>query len=137
MAKVTLDTARTRLLWLWFGFLILDMALTVTLLLADLIDSMLPLAEMLSQCFAPYLGAILAFFYAGPAVKQDRQQGTAYHALLVGSALWHLMITGVMVMLLFRGNMDDSIQLINRLSAVFAWLVAGGVGYFFSAQSGD
>jgi len=138
MAAVTLDRARKHLLWLWFSFLALNLSQVFCFWLLGWIETatLLTALEQLSLCYGPYLGAMLAFFYTlADKPGGRRHPGTAFRLALAGSWLWNLMIAVPLATLFFAGSIDQVLGLVAKLGALFAWLVAGAVGYYFSAQA--
>ena len=140
MASLSLDRARKQLLYLWFTFAAADMALLFGLWLLDYIGIVAFLAglEQLSQCFGPYLGAMLVFFYpAGPRLGGSPTRDWPHRLAMACSLLWNLMILAVLCITYFRGDIGDHLSVIKHISSYFSWLVAASIAFYFSDQVGD
>ena len=144
MAKkksATLD--RKVLLLLWSSSFLLNLGFLLYLYLSDNIElrDLTPSLKTLSTVYAPYLGAILTFYWGGnreideSAVKKIK---TPFYAAIGFSLVWNLIILQFLFpLILLRGNLEDSIEGIETVSSTFSWLVAGAIGFYFAKVSNE
>jgi hypothetical protein len=91
--------------------------------------------DSLSGVYAPYIGAILAFYFASRTDGRRGQRSRRQPFLLAfaTSLAWNLLIIGAMVAVLthLRG-IEEATKDISTIGSKMSWLVAPAVGYFFA-----
>lgn len=135
-----MNQARARLTILWVAFFLLDLAIGLYLYLDGWIgiENFKALLTELNTSYAPYVGAILAFYWAGKqAAKTEgvtRQQKIAFILAFVCALMWNLFLSVLLLRLVLRsGKIEDTVELMAFLRGIFTWLVAGSTGFFFGA----
>jgi hypothetical protein len=92
----------------------------------------------LSALYAPYLGAILAFYFSSRMKTPNAgdSAGTAFLLAGVGSIVWNVMIVGLMArVLLFDGTIEGTIRDMLFFGSTLSWLVAPAIGFYFGNPS--
>ena len=130
--------ARERLVLLWIAFFILNLATSLYLLLSQEIegDNFKILLTELNTAYAPYVGAILAFYWAHQkaprAENMSRKQKLAAILALGFALVWNLLMSTFLLGLVVHvGNIQDSLDLMAFLRGIFTWFAAGSTGFFF------
>lgn len=126
------------LFWIWISFFILNLLVLLNLFYMDYIEwiDLKTSLKALNKIFAPYMGLIILYFFAkeGGKITLPRNRYSATIAIL-GSFIWNLLISSFLLPLLFgRGTLEDSLEMITNVSALFSWLVAGALGYYFAKE---
>lgn len=127
---------RQILLWIWLIFLLLDISVFLVLYFQkyiELVDLKISL-KTINALFAPYLGAIIVYFFN----NQENKTITGKNAIagtlaLVGSIIWNILIFIFLVPLLWlQGTIEDSLEIITNIGTLFVWLIAASLGYYFA-----
>ena len=122
--------ARTRLLLVWAGFFLLNLALVLYFYFDGWIegDNFKAALQQLNASYAPYLGAILLYYFGSAQSPQPAGGGLPLHLALAGSVLWN----GLLLIFLLFLPIEEAIAYIKDVGGLFAWLVAGAIGYYFA-----
>ena len=141
MAKkihISIKKARTWLVVLWFGFLVVNLAIVFYLYLDQWIerDNFMASLEQLNAAYAPYVGAITLFYWGSrkkAKTTRRNQAGMALYLTLFCSLLWNgIMLIFLTPPLLGTGAIEVAIENIQDVGAQLSWLVAGAVGYYYA-----
>lgn len=142
MAKkihISITKARTSLVVLWFGFLVVNLAIVFYLYLDQWIerDNFMASLEQLNAAYAPYLGAITLFYWGSrkkAKATRRNQAGMPLYLALFCSLLWNgIMLIFLIPPFLGTGGIEVAMENIKDVGALLSWLVAGAVGYYFAA----
>lgn len=127
---------RKILLWIWLAFFLMDISVFLVLFFQKYIEwvDLKPALEAVNGIFAPYLGAILLYFFNSKKDEQVKGESSTSGILaIVSSGIWNILIFIFLAPLLWlEGTVEDSLTIIQNLSNIFAWLIAGALGYYFA-----
>lgn len=138
LIRTSAPRARKRLTLLWYIFFAIDVAIVFYLYLADWIetDNFRNTLESLNGLFAPYLGAILLFYWGSrtrTGTDESVKTGTGFTLALIGSVIWNLIVLIFLVPLLIgSGKIETAVEDIQFAGGLLSWLVAGAIGYYFA-----
>jgi hypothetical protein len=137
-----MNDSRTRLAILWSAFFVLNLALATYFYFSQGIeaDNYKKLLAELNTSYAPYLGAILLFFWtrrdaprpSAPGKEPNRK--LAFHLAFAFSLLWNLLIFLLLARLFLSGTIEDSLERMADFRGIFSWLVAGSTGFYFGTN---
>lgn len=144
---------RMCLFWIWFaGFTLCILQVVVLYFKGALgLDDLEPVITPLTGIFAPYLTAILAFWFTAPGGGTPRRGAAAESGAGAGAAppaegrnafrvaAWCSLFYNAILVLLFssvffRDGEDlvkDTVTLMVKLATLFTFLVGPIMGYFF------
>jgi hypothetical protein len=103
------------------------------------------LAEI-SSIYAPYLGAMLVYFFATKAKKEKppRLNRLAFQVALGASLLWNLVVLCLLFQVLgvLRGsrsdlNLDKALSSARAAGACLSWIASPAIGFFFAKPSAE
>ena len=130
-------TARGTLVLGWFTSFLAGLAMLLYLYLFDWIaqDNFKYALSQLSALYAPYLGAMLAFYFGtrNKTGHAARASGAAFALASTGSLIWNLgvLILIVRVVLLW-GHIEPAVKDMTFLGSTLSWLVAPAMGFYFA-----
>jgi hypothetical protein len=135
--KIEPASASAALALVWFCCFVLSLAVPIVLMLRASIDSttVAPAVEHISGLYAPHLGVVLAFYFAGRAKARRRKQVDypPFVAAILISAVWNLLVAGTLVLVLVgQLNIEDALAFAGGIGPNLSWLVAPALGYFFA-----
>jgi hypothetical protein len=95
--------------------------------------------QVINTLYSPYLGTITLYVLGDhdSGIKKPGKLMRAGNILAVCcSILWNCMILFFTARLLFGiGTIEDSLEIVEKLGGIFAWLVAPSLGIYFAASS--
>lgn len=98
-------------------------------------DTLTASLEKLSGIYAPYIGAILAYFFVArttPVSERVTSAAAVIIAVLV-SVIWNLVVIGLLVQApLGRANSEEAFKDAGDVGSKLSWLVAPVIGFFFA-----
>ena len=103
-------------------------------------DTLTSSLDQLSGVYAPYIGAILAYYSVSRAPRFARRvtSTTSFTIAGVVSAVWNIIVVGMLAQALFGyESIDDSLKVVTQVSSKLSWLVAPVIGYFFAKSEGS
>ncbi|MCI0550941.1 MAG: hypothetical protein L0287_08295 [Anaerolineae bacterium] len=127
-------TARRVLLFTWLGFFVLNLSVVLVFFLARWIedDNFKAAVKQFNASYAPYLGAILLYYWGSAGKTSTVNTGLPLQLALICSALWNILITMLLLML----PIEEALENITEVGGYFSWLVAGAIGYYFASPGG-
>lgn len=134
MAKPTASkAARRALLFTWLGFFVLHLVLVLSFYLAKWIegDTFEDGLKQLNASYAPYLGAILLYYWSSAGKTSTVSADLPLQLALICSVLWNILLTVFLVFL----PTDEALKKMSDVGGYFSWLVAGAIGYYFAKGS--
>ena len=140
---MTAGRARAVLAATWLGFFVLALGSILYLRLGNEIeaDNVAAGMERINTLYAPFVGAILLFYWGAraPAAPKPVAAGGRFILALVVTALWNLMIMSFLFapVVLKRGAIEDALAGLGTAGGLFTWLVAGALGYYFATPAQD
>jgi hypothetical protein len=129
--------ARRTLVLGWFASFLASLAMLLYLYLGDWIvqDNFKDGLSQLSTLYAPYLGAMLAFYFSMRKKAEQAAQaaGMAFALACTGSVIWNLgiLISMARVVLLW-GRIEPAVKDIALLGSTLSWVVAPAMGFYFA-----
>lgn len=131
---------RIILFWLWFLFFIINVAILLYRHISNFIEGvdLWPAMKCLNTMYAPYLGAIILFYWGNARRTSTPRHGSkpAFYLAFLCSLIWNLMILIFLMPLVFlSGTIEDAIENINNMVPLFSWLVSGAIGYYFAKST--
>ncbi|MBI2422880.1 MAG: hypothetical protein HYV27_08620 [Candidatus Hydrogenedentes bacterium] len=127
--------ARVVLLALWGAFFVFNLGVLLLFFAWHWIelDTLKSSLYELNAVYAPYLGAMLLYVWGSWQRAGTGKVSVPFWVAFAGSLLWNLM---VVFLLMFVDNIPDAMDTIKDTGALFAWLVAGAIGYYFAQPEG-
>ena len=127
---------RVTVLSVWLLFFILNTAIVFILYDWQWIhrNTFIDALKVINLAYAPYLGAILIFYWSNSKNKNPRSSiGVGMILMIVTSLLWNISITFLLLPLL-RGEalIQDQLESIDSIITIFSWLVSGAFGFYFA-----
>jgi hypothetical protein len=134
---VSAQWVRRALLAIWIACFALNIVIVVCLELKGWIleDNLRKALTQLNSSYVPYVGVIVAFYFARNATTEGaRERNNAAAALaIVVSLVWNGVILAFFVPLLFgKGFIEQAIRNTEFASALISWLVAPVFGFYFA-----
>ena len=135
--KIEPASASATLALVWFCCFVLSLAVPLVLMLRDSIGSTTvpPAVEQISGLYAPHLGVVLAFYFAG-RVKARRRKQVDYPPIIAAilvSVVWNLLVAGTLVLVLIgQLKIEEALAFAGGIGPKLSWLVAPALGYFFA-----
>jgi hypothetical protein len=144
--QISIHKATLALTVLWGGCFALGLAVLGILFFANAITpAKIPeFLRQLSAIYAPYLGAMLVYFFATRKKKQKSPDlnRLSFHLAFVTSALWNL----VVLCLLFRAlevlrdahsdlTINSALSIARDSAACLSWIASPAIGFFFAKPS--
>jgi len=129
-SKKKSDKVRKWLLFLWLGFFLLNIMIVLYLFLDHWIeaDNFKAAMKQLNAAYAPFVGVMLLFYWAGSGKVEKVKTGLPFKLAFAGSLLWNGMMLAFLVLLPIEAALEHS----KDIGALFSWLVAGAIGYYFA-----
>jgi hypothetical protein len=132
---------RARLTVLWAGSF--AVALLGTLYLRWWVgigaDNFTAAIELVSTQYAPYLGAVIGFYFATKAQTQTTSTNPVipHRLALVMSSLWNITFVGLLARACLQlTTIEEALNDISTVIPKLAWIVAPSIGYFFGKSPG-
>ena len=128
-----IKNARIILLCIWLGFALINFGIIMFYYFKHWIeiDNFKAAMTQLNASCAPYLGAMLFFFW-GRAKKGDTvKTGLPFWLAIIGAVVWNGAILSFILLL----NIEVAIDNIKNIGGLLSWLVAGAIGYYFANNS--
>ncbi len=103
-------------------------------------DSADKLFELILGQYAPYVGAVVTFYFAAKAsaAKAPGSDAMAYWLAMALSGLWNVVVVGfVLEACLNADRTVDAMNDIRLLAPKLSWAVAPAIGYFFGKPAGE
>jgi hypothetical protein len=96
-------------------------------------ESASKLMESVISQYAPYLGAVLGYWFAGQAPKRHTESSIVpFRLAIILSCLWNLVTLGSIYRACFDPKLtQDSMRDVATIVPKLAWVVAPAIGYFF------
>jgi hypothetical protein len=134
------ETGRQALLLGWFACFVLNLLILLWLYFGDWIlqDNFRTGLSQLSSLYAPYLGAILTFYFSSRAKTSPvgATAGTAFVLAAIGSGVLNAVTLILMGrVLFFWGTIEETIRDIVFFGSTLSWLVAPAMGFYFANPS--
>lgn len=131
--KIKAKNARKTLLFLWLGFFLINLGVVLYLFMDQWIemDNFKAAMKLLNAIYAPFLGAMLLFYWGRARKEKAVKTGLPFWLALIFSILWNAVIFLFILVL----PIEDAMENIKDFGALFAWLVAGAIGYYFAHDS--
>ncbi len=134
------EFARRFLVLGWFACFLANLAILLFLYFDGWImqDNFRAGLNQLSALYAPYLGAILAFYFSSrmKAGNSEDTAGTPFLLAGAGSIVWNAVIVGLMArIVLFDGTIEGTIRDMLFFGSTLSWLVAPAIGFYFGNPS--
>ncbi len=130
-----LDRASAILALFWFLCFVVSLAIPGLLLLKGAIEqpSFMTALDQTSSLYAPYLGAILAYYFAKRKSSHGLARRVPFGVALGVSALWNIVVCGVMLQVpLGLMPIEDALKTAGGAGSKLAWLVAPSIGCFLA-----
>jgi len=130
-------TAATVLAGLWLSLFIVALSIPCFLALRKAIESDTLTAglEKLSGIYAPYIGAIFAYFFVARTAQAAERvtSGAAVAIAALVSIIWNLVVIGLLAQAPFGwADAEEAFKLAGDVSSKLSWLVAPMIGFFFA-----
>jgi hypothetical protein len=90
--------------------------------------------------FAPYLGAILAFYFAAGSRMPPRRKDkfVSFWLAISMSAIWNMLIVGMVVLICIDSDRaPEAIKSVKETLPKLGWIVSPVIGYFFGKPEGS
>src|SRR5206468_4119876 len=133
--------ARAALALVWIAGFLMGLGIVVYVYLRGWVerDTFLTAAKRVSDLYAPYVGAILIFYWSTRAdtlqFRSARARTGAMLALLV-SVLWNVLLLVFLVPLAFgNGSLTEAMDSAGQIGGMLSWLVGGAIGFFFGTAA--
>ena len=97
------------------------------------------LFELVISQYAPFMGAMLGFYFAAQTTAQPetKKQAIPYRLAMTMSGLWNLVMVGfVTEACIDSGRTEDAINDVRAIIPKLAWVVAPALGFFFGKPAG-
>lgn len=134
-------SARATLTVVWVVFFVVEIGIVVYLRLGGWIeaDYFREALKQLNELYAPYVGAILLYFWGSrsQAPEGDATRAGGRFVLALGvTLLWNgLLLAFLLPPLLQAGFVDDALANMRDIGGTFTWLVAGAIGFYFATPA--
>ena len=127
---------RTILLAIWFVAFGLSLGIVIFLGMDGRIgqDNYHSALTQLNSSYVPYLGVIIAFYFASNALEKDVKHSNVAAALaLIASLIWNVVVLSLFVPLLYgHGTIEQSTRETEFVCGLISWLVAPAIGFYFA-----
>lgn len=144
--QISIHNATLALTVLWVGCFAVGLAVLGILYFTNAITAArIPdFLRQLSAIYAPYLGAMLVYFFATRKKKrkEPRLNRLAFHLAFVTSALWNLVILCLLVRVLnvLRDEhsaltTDAALSIARDAGGCLSWIASPAIGFFFAKPS--
>ncbi len=130
-------TAATILAGCWLSLFIVALSIPCSLALRKAIesDTLTASLEKLGGIYAPYIGAIFAYFFVA-RTSQAAERFTSAAAVTIAvlvSAIWNLVVIGLLAQApLGWADAEEAFKVASDVSSKLSWLVAPAIGFFFA-----
>lgn len=129
---------------LWIIAFAASMCVPAFMAFVGLINSPLEPAEAISALYAPYTGAVVAFYLIdrAPRLKTKRPEPLvnplALPIAVTASILWNAILWGMVFVTLKSGHGEtslvDALKDASQLATQASWLLAPVMGYYFAVS---
>jgi len=137
---VTAQSARQALVIGWFACFLTNLSILLSLYFGEWIysDNFRSALTQLSSLYAPYLGAILAFYFSSrtPPAAAGATAGTPFVLAVLGSVIWNVTILILLAKVFFLwGTIEGATRDMLFFGSTLSWLIAPAIGYYFGNSS--
>ena len=134
------ETARQALVVGWFACFLLNLLILLWLYFGGWIlqDNFRAGLTQLSSLFAPYLGAMFAFYISSRSKHSPAgaKAGITFALAAIGSGVWNIMALMLMARVLFLwSTIEQTVRDMVFFSSTLSWLVAPAMGFYFANPS--
>jgi hypothetical protein len=138
--RMSAQNARQALVIGWFACFLISLAILLSLYFGEWIypDNFRSALTQLSSLYAPYLGAILAFYFSSRTQpsRPGAAAGAPFVLAVLGSVIWNLTILIVLAKVFFLlGTIEGAIRDLLFFGSTLSWLVAPAMGFYFGNSS--
>jgi len=140
MPKRRRANPRTWLVIVWFAFFSANMAVLLYLYFDNWIevDNFKASMSRLNALYAPFCGAILAFYLlqSNKNHEERKRTGIAFRLAFLCSLAWNLVICAFALRVLMAwGTIEQSLADMEFFGSVASWMVGPAIGFYFARPS--
>ena len=134
--RVMSSSARLVLTLIWFAAFLLMLGVVVHLYFGSWIerDNFDRGVRQVIALYAPYLGAVTAFYFFKPDEEKPRRRPSSRFVVAVAtSVIWNVAVVMFLLRLeLGAGTIEEAIEQMADIGRLLAWLVSPAIGYYFA-----
>jgi hypothetical protein len=137
---VSPETARRILVLGWFAAFFCNLAMLLYLYVDNWIEqeNLKNALYQLNALYAPYLGAILAFYFTTrqKPPESGAAAGMAFTLAAAGSLIWNFVILILVARVFFLlGRIEPALKDMLFFGSTLSWLIAPAIGFYFANPS--